>query len=46
MKSPDMHQYITLLFSLLADFFATQNSLRQRGRPRCHTDASLFVFEV
>ena len=32
MKSPDMNQYITLLFSLLADFFATQNPTpRRRG---------------
>ena len=46
MKSPDMHQYITLLFSLLAEFFATQNSPRRRGRPRCYSDASLLFFEV
>ena len=32
MKFPNMNQYITLLFSLLADFFATQNPTRWRGR--------------
>ena len=44
MKYPDMNQYITLLFSLLTEFFATQNPSRRRGRPRCYTDASLLVF--
>ena len=44
MNSPDMNQYITLLFSLLTEFFATQNPSRRRGRPRCYTDASLLVF--
>ena len=31
MKFPDMHQYIILLFSLLAAFFTTQNPSRRRG---------------
>ena len=31
MNSPHMHQYITLLFSLLVDFFTTQNPSRRRG---------------
>ena len=31
MNSPHMHQYITLLFSLLAAFFTTQNPSRRRG---------------
>ena len=35
MNSPHMHQYITLLFSLLVDFF--QNPSRWRGRSRCYT---------
>ena len=46
MKYPDMNQYITLLFSFLAEFFTTQNPPRRRGRQRCYTDASLLVFEV
>ena len=46
MKYPDMNQYITLLFSLLAEFFATQPPRRARGRPRCYTDASLLVFHA
>ena len=32
MKYSDMNQYITLLFSLLAEFFATENPTRWRGR--------------
>ena len=46
MKSPDMNQYITLLFSLLAEFWATQNPTPRRGRPRRYTDASLLVFHA
>ena len=46
MKYPDMNQYITFLFSLLAEFFATQPPRRARGRPRCYTDASLLVFHA
>ena len=37
MKYPDMNQYITLLFSLLAEFLTTQNPPRRRGRPRRYT---------
>ena len=44
MKSPDMNQYITLLFSLLTEFLTTQDPRRRRGRPRRYTDASLLVF--
>ena len=46
MKYPDMNQYITFLFSLLTEFFATQPPRRARGRPRCYTDASLLVFHA
>ena len=46
MKFPDMNQYITLLFSLLTEFFATQPRRRARGRPRRYTDASLLVFHA
>ena len=46
MKYPDMNQYITLLFSLLAEFLATQNPSPRRGRPRRYTDASLLVFHA
>ena len=46
MKSPDMNQYITVLFSLLTEFLTTQNAPRQRRRPRCYTDASLLVFHA
>ena len=44
MKSPDMQQYITLLFSLLTEFLTTQDPIRRRGCPRRYTDASLLVF--
>ena len=46
MKSPDMNQYITLLFSLLTEFLTTQNPTPRRGRPRRYTDASLLVFHA
>ena len=44
MKFPDMHQYITVLFSLLAEFLTTQNPSSRHGRPRHYADASLLVF--
>ena len=46
MKFPDMNQYIILLFSLLAEFLATQNPPRRRGRQRRYTDASWLVFHA
>ena len=46
MKYPDMNQYITLLFSFLTEFLATQNPPRRRGSPRRYTDASLLVFHA
>ena len=43
MKYSDMNQYITLLFSLLAEFFATQNPTPGAGdmlprSPACPRD--------
>ena len=46
MKYPDMNQYITVLFSLLTEFFAAQPPRRARGSPRQYTDASLLVFHA
>ena len=46
MKYPDINQYITLLFSLLTEFLATQNPPRRRSSPRRYTDAYLLVFHA
>lgn len=44
MQYPDMQEYITFLFSLLDDFFSTQEKVRKRGKPETYSDASLIVF--
>ena len=44
MYYPDMQEYITLLFSMLDEFSATQEKVSKRGRPQTYADASLIVF--
>ena len=40
MKSPDMNQYITVLFSFLAEFLATQMNARHGLPTRCQAHSN------
>ena len=44
MQYPGMQKYITFLFSLLDDFFSTQEKVHKRGKPETFSDASFIVF--
>ena len=44
MRYPDVKEYIRFLFSMLADFFTTQEKPLKRGRPETYSEAALTVF--
>ena len=44
MQYPDMREYITFMFSMLEEFFISEEDISNRGRPQTYPDASLIVF--
>ena len=44
MRYPDINDYIRFLFSMLDDFFNTQENVRKSGRPQTYSEAALIVF--
>ena len=44
MQYPDMREYITFVFSMLDEFFISEENISKRGRPETYADASLIVF--
>ena len=44
MQYPDMKDYITFVFSMLDEFFISEENISKRGRPQTYPDASLIVF--
>ena len=44
MQYPDIKEYITFMFSMLDEFFISEEDISKRGRPQTYPDASLIVF--